>query len=230
MVTRAQVWIAPLSLGSIEETDEEANVSRLIRDLSRDYKPDAMARVRDRCLRLSTPELTIAIVPAQARILDKIVWPLRSAKQAFGLGDFLACIALCGMVCEMGTVFTYDLFGRLLNTSRLTSGDVVLFRTRQYEDWGQKKRVEKLRELGIISQAGSENAESVRKIRNRYLHSLTQPLKRSEEDAYEAYVSTFSVVQSLISLAPGPNGLLVPQHLMDYLKCNKVIVEEAHTE
>jgi len=227
MVSRAKVWINPLSLGSIEEPDEETDVGGLIRDLSRDYKPDALSRVRTRCLRLATPELSIPFVPAEARTLDKIVWPLRSAKQAFGLGDFLACIALCGTVCEMATVFTYDLIAGLLKRSRLSPKGMKLFRTQEFETWGQEKRLKKLLELGIISQPGYENAESVRKIRRRYLHFLTKPLNRSEQDAHRAYVSTCGIVKELIFLVPGPNGLLVPKHLMDYLKRQKTISDEA---
>lgn len=226
MDSRAAVWIAPLSISSMEEPQEEINGSRLISDLSREYGQDAAAKVRERCLRLATPELSIHFVPAEARILDKIVWPLRSAKQAFSLGDYIACIALCGMVCEMVTVFTYDLLGRLLVQSDLSSEELQLFRTRRYEGWGQERRIRKLLDLGMVTELFYDNVESVRRIRREYLHLLSKSFDRLEEDAYEAYVSACSIVKGLISLVPGPQGgLLVPNHLMDYLKRKRVIAD-----
>ena len=43
----------------------------------------------------------IFFAPSQDDILNKLIWPLKAAKASYMLGNYLATIALCGMVAEM---------------------------------------------------------------------------------------------------------------------------------
>jgi len=40
--------------------------------------------------------------------LEKVVWPLKSAKVCYCLGNYLACIAMAGLVGEMTAILTLE--------------------------------------------------------------------------------------------------------------------------
>ena len=217
-------WLRPLSMPSIQIMPFEPPVDKidpswLIRDLCQDSSADVLEKIKERYLRLSTSDLDIFVVPAENVILNKIVWPLKSAKQAFCLADFIGCIALCGMVCEMVMVFIYDLVATQSNLNHLAHKDQQLFVDRKYERRGQEERIKKLRKLGFIPDSMSKDAHTVRKIRREYLHFLNKDFAKLEEDAYLAYVAAFRVVKSLVELPLGDEGrLAIPSHLKSYLE------------
>ncbi len=223
-----QGWLRPLSMPSIRILPFERPVERidpvmLVRDLCRDSPADPVEAIKQRYLKLSTQDLDILVVPAEKLILEKIVWPLKSAKQAFCLADFIDCIALCGMVCEMAIVFTYDLGASLWDISRLDDKYRKIFIERKYERLGQEQRIKKLRKLGAIPEAFAEDANTVRKIRREYLHFLSKDYSSLEEDAYQAYRAAFRVTKSLVALPLGQQGkLAIPTHLKSYLESKRI--------
>ena len=130
-------WLRPLSMPSIQvhpfETPErKIDPIALIRDLCRDRPEEPLAAIKERYLKLSTADLDIPIVPAENLILEKIVWPFKSAKQAFCLADYVGCIALCGMVCEMAVIFIYDLMANSMDIKQLSEGHQKIFSMTQY--------------------------------------------------------------------------------------------------
>jgi len=221
-------WIRPLSMPSIrilpfENPVEKIDPAMLVRDLCRDSPTDTLEAIKKRYLKLSTQDLDIFFVPAESLILEKIVWPLKSAKQAFCLADFISCIALCGIVCEMAIVFIYDLAANLWDISRLDSKYQKIFTGRKYERFGQDRRIKELRKLGAITNELAEDANAVQRIRREYLHFLSKDYAGLEEDAYETYIAAFRVIKSLIALPLGEQGkLAIPAHLKSYLESKGV--------
>lgn len=221
-------WIRPLSMPSIrilsfENPVEKIEPAMLLCDLCRDRPTDALETIKKRYLKLSTQDLDIFIVPAESPILEKIVWPLKSAKQAFCLADFIGCIALCGMVCEMAIIFIYDLAVSLWDISRLDHKCQKIFVARKYERLGQEQRIKELRKLGAITDLLTEDANTVRRIRREYLHFLSKGYANIEEDAYKAYTAAFRVIRSLVALPLGEQGkLAIPAHLRSYLELKGV--------
>jgi hypothetical protein len=202
---------------------ERIDPALLVRDLCRDRPADPIESIKKRYLKLSTEDLDIFIVPAKNLILENIVLPLKSAKQAFCLADFIACIALCGMVCEMAIVFIYDLAASLWHISHLDPKYKKIFAARRYERLAQGQRVKELRKLGAIPDELAEDANTVRRIRRECLHFLDKDYARLEEDAYEAYTATFRVIRSLVALPLGKQKkLAIPAHVKSYLESKGV--------
>ena len=224
MEPRVEAWIRPLALPSIQVIPGESPVAsveplRLITDLVRGSSTDPIAEIRERYLRLSTQELEILFVPADNLILEKMVWQLKSAKQAFCLADFVGCIALCGMACEMAAVFVFDLATSLRDLGSLDAKAQALFENRAYEKFGQARRIKVLRKLGAISAELASHADKVRELRAEYLHFLSKDYDQLDEDAYVAYVAAFHVIKAVVSLPLGDEGkLAIPSHLSAYLK------------
>jgi len=110
-----KAWIRPLSMPSlgelpfVEHNNQPIDPSELLKDLSRDWSGDFLQKIRKRYDQITTTALDIVAVPAEEQILNKLIWPLMEAKQNFILGHYLGCISLCGMVCEMGAIFIFDL-------------------------------------------------------------------------------------------------------------------------
>lgn len=59
---------------------------------------------------------SLSVVPAEQRILDKLVWPLRHTKASYMVANYLAVIALTGMVAEM--VALHGVGGRRCRSQR----------------------------------------------------------------------------------------------------------------
>lgn len=211
-----------LSKGSGEKID----LAMLVSDLCQDSQSstDAIEAIVKRYNKLSTKDLSIFFVPAEKLILKKVIWQLKFAKQAFCLADFIGCIALCGMVCEMAIIFIYDCIAIELDINRFKAKYKKIFVNREYEKWGQKKRINKLRELGAISGERTKDAHTIRKIRRLYLHFLSQDYTKLEEDVYKTYKAAFRVIKSLVELPLGKSGgLAIPIHLKPYLESRGVL-------
>ena len=213
-------WLRPLSF-SIGELpfwpdNQPIDPSFLVQDLCQDFSQE---NIRKRYWLLTSPQLDIFVVPNEKKILEKLVWPLRKAKQAFILSDFLGCIALCGMVCEMSIIFLFELAaiqatGKPLNTKQQKQ----IFGS-TFEKLGQEKRIQALREAKLLGEELAKDADAVRKIRRQYLHFLSKSYSRIEKDAEDAYKASFRVIKSLVDLPIGNEGkIVIPKHLTNYLR------------
>ena len=58
---------------------------------------------------ISKEKVRFFAAPAEERILNKLVWPLRNAKASYMVGNYLGTIALCGMVSEMVAILLFDI-------------------------------------------------------------------------------------------------------------------------
>jgi len=222
-------WLRPLSFSSIGElpfwpANEPIDPTFLVKDLLLDFSSEFLENIRKRYWLLTTPELDIFVVPNEKKILEKLVWPLRKAKQAFILSGFLGCIALCGMACEMAIIFLFDLATINVNGKPLTPKRQKQIFGREFEELGQKRRIDVLCVYGLLNKKLAGDADKVRKIRNEYLHSLSKDYSGIDEDAIDAYKSSFRLIKSLVDLPVGNEGkIVIPEHLASYLgkKLNK---------
>lgn len=222
-------WVRPLSLLSLrispyEHLTEHVDPGQLLQDFCNDWTSQAVERIRARFLRVDTPELDIFVVPAENMVLDKLVWPLRHAKIAFCRSDFLGCIAICGMVCEMATVFVYELVAEASDLSRLESEDREILSEGTYETLRQQERIKGLLRMRVIPQNLAENLDKVRKIRREYLHFLKKDYSAIEDDACQAYEATCLTVKTLVGIPLDDKGKFrIPSHLERYMRSKEVI-------
>jgi len=216
-------WINPLLMFSIEDirfgsAEQSVNPYFLVKDLCQDHSSDFMEGILARYKKISEGDLNIPIVPAEKKILEKLIWPLKAAKQAFILVNYIGCIAICGMVCEMVTIFIFDLAKIVIGSNKIDHKKQEQLFGRKFEELSQKRRIDILSAFGLISDEFYENANKVRKIRNEYLHSLEMDYSNIEQDAEESYINTFKILKSIIDL-PIEGGIpKIPGHLIEYLK------------
>ena len=119
----------------------------------------------------------------------------------------------------MATVFIYDLAANVWEMSKLKAEDQKLFVNRKYERLGQQKRIKSLVRMGAIPKKFEELLETVRKIRNEYLHLLEKDYSKIEDDAFESYEASFHVVKSLVAIPLADKGKFqIPTHLERFLQ------------
>ena len=216
-------WLRPLSLifGEMPywPDNQPIDPSSLVQDLCQDFSQEFLENISKRYWLLSSPEFDIVVVPNEKKILEKLVWPLRKAKQAFILSDFLGCIALCGMACEMAMIFLFELAAIQATGKPLSTKQQKQIFGHTFEKLGQEERVKALREAKSLDEELAKDADAVRKIRRQYLHFLSKSYSRIEKDAEDAYKASFRVVKSLVDLPISNEGkVLIPEHLTNYLK------------
>lgn len=233
--TYVQAWLRPLAMPSIQVIPQEPPSSspapaEVLRDLIHGDPVSieaAVQGIRSRYLRISTVALDVPAVPAEGRILDRLVWQLKSAKQSFCLGDFVGCISLAGMVSEMTIVFLFDLAREAYDLSALSCDDRELLQSREYEDLHQQQRVKRLRKLGVISQDAADTANRIRCIRREYLHLLSKDFSELERDAESAYSDALSIVRMATGISVGEGGRgALPELLQHYLSRTRCVSVE----
>lgn len=217
-------WLRPLSFSSIGvlpfwPENQPIDPSFLLKDLCMDFSSDSLENIRKRYWLLTTPKLDIFAVPNEKKILGKLVWPLRAAKKSFVLNDYLGCISLCGMVCEMAVIFLFEVAAIHATGKPLSVGKQKEIFGTTFEKMGQEKRIQALSEAGLLPRELANDADAVRKIRRQYLHFLSKSYSRIEKDAKDAYEKSFRLTKSLVDLPVGDDGkIVIPSHLTNYLR------------
>jgi hypothetical protein len=218
------VWVNPLRFLSLEgpplnPKGTEIDYQGLIDDLCRPNNDRSVESIRERYKRLTNSDASLFLVPVNESILQKLVWPLRSAKQSFCLGNYLGCIALCGTVAEMITIFLFDRAGPTINGAKMDLTIQKKLFGNSFEKLGQERRVEILEAYGILKKELADAADQIRGIRRAYLHILSKEFNGLEKDAETAYKCATKLVTEIVGLTPAESGTVnVPPHLTNYLK------------
>jgi hypothetical protein len=229
--TPIDIWVNPLRFFSLEgppfnPDDAEINYPKLLNDLhGRDddklVDDKLLEKVRERYKLLTSYDSNLFIVPVNNVIQKKLVWPLRSAKQAFCLGNYLGCIALCGTVAEMITIFLFEIANITINGVKLDDSAQRKLFGNTFEKLGQERRLEVLEIYGILNNKLAHEANQIRGIRKMYLHILSKDFTNLEKDAVNVYKSASSLVGEMVTLKPGEGGkITVPAHLVNFLSKN----------
>lgn len=103
-----RVWINPLLwVGFSHEPVDHEDLWRFV-SARPDGPPPDLDEIAERWRQVAPDGSTLAFGPAEEGIISRIVWPLRSAVVAFGLGDKTAAVAMCGMAAEMITMLWWS--------------------------------------------------------------------------------------------------------------------------
>jgi hypothetical protein len=171
----------------------------------------------------------LPVVPAEPTILDKLVWPLRHAKGSYALGSYLGSIALSGMVGEMVAVLLWDISKVALQGHPMSEAEQRAVFGSTFERLGQERRVDVLHTLKLIDEPTKRAFDSLRGIRRKYLHFLSQAHENVAPDARRAYEDALKVVAAVLGVTFKQGATVFRPELMAYL-VEKGIVEGEKTE
>ena len=161
-----------------------------------------------RYLEVTIKETHLSIVPHTKHIYEKLLRPLKSAKRNYCLGDYLACIAACGVVGEMLSILIWKINGIRVNNKLMTSGDEKNLWGREFEKLGQEKRLLILKTFNLISETQFDDLNFLREIRRPYLHLWSTELKNERDDALKAVKKVFHIFKDVTGIGIGSRGHL----------------------
>ena len=223
-----KAWINPLAFIELEgpSADTTASISAeaILRFLCLpETAPDNKSFV-ERYKRISEGQEWLSVAPAETKILEKLVWPLRQAKASYILGNNLAAVALCGMVAEMVAVLLWRLAETKLNGETLTEKyEAEIFGSR-FDRLGQERRIKILSAYGIIAQADVKDFDKIRLTRNLYLHRWSEDHTGLSEDAEECFRAATRLVAKVIGQDFQDGEMRLNPRLWKYLQ-EKGVVE-----
>jgi len=167
------------------------------------------------------------IVPTEYRILNKLIYPLKSAIRSYVTGNYLSTIALCGMVAEMAIIFHFETLKIKIN-DRDAEIIVKKLYNRNFERLSQDQRVKFLDALGFLDDDVVKNSDVIRACRRDYLHFLSKDLQNVAPDAKKAFDATLEIVVKILGLRIGePGKMVLNQNVIDYLE-SKGLIEKSN--
>jgi hypothetical protein len=152
---------------------------------------------------VSPDRLDLQIVPHSPELWNSLLNPLRLAKKAYALGDYIVTIALAGMVAEMLTLVTFEVHGPIAVPKGAARGRVMSFE--EFEKQVQEKRIDALRSLLMPERVAEFTL--IRKVRREYLHFWTKKHGRIREDARDCFLGAMSLFREFLN--PGIQGTAV---------------------
>ncbi len=173
-----------------------------------------LARYRD----INTEPVRLFIAPAEQRILDKLIWPLRNAKACFMGGNYLGTISLSGMVAEMVAMLLWEIMDSQINGRPMTKNDENLLFGSKFEKLGQERRVKVLSAYGIIGDKTRSDFDKIRQIRNQYLHLWSHDHDRLPTDGVQSFHAAVSLVVTAIGQDVQEGVLVLNPRLVRYLE------------
>ena len=216
-------WINPLAFLDVDEPwaalgSGQPKLESVIGFLCPPEMPADLDSLIARYKEISTEPVRLFAAPAEPRILEKLVWPLRHAKGSYVIGNYLAVIALSGMVAEMVAILAWDL-GEVTLGGHPMSGDEqkALFDS-TFERLGQERRVKVLSAYRIIDDETFERFDVVRKIRRKYLHIWSQDHDTLPIDSKACFHAAVALVTSIIGQDIKDGKIMLNPQLMKYLE------------
>jgi hypothetical protein len=197
------MWINPLQFIEVDKPWSKAqamkvdlnSILRFLSSLETDCTLNALvSRYRE----ISIEKERLFAVPGENQIMNKLVWPLRHAKGSYMLGNYLGTIALSGLAAEMLAMLIFESFKIALKEKPFAEAGQKVTSEKEFERWGQEKRIKKLLEYKLITKDMKQKFDNIREKRNKYLHLWSQADKSQPRDAISAYKSAVSLVATTI--------------------------------
>ena len=190
------------------------SVAGFLRFVGHPMRAGSLKRYASAYDEISQPEreFPLHIVPFEPQLLEKLFWPLRSAKVAYVLGNPLGTIALCGVIGEMVTVLTFDL-------------ECPWDDARQQQEFGSKfelleqsKRIKELKKRKLILDDWVNVLTELGGIRRRYLHLFSQREERLNHDAVRAYRIALGLLSQRIGQRFDNGRLVLNDKVVEFLR------------
>ncbi len=216
-------WLNPLTFLEAEEPGASADDAKPALDTFLRFLCPAdevvdTEKLLTRYKEISTGPVRLFFAPAEQRVLDKLVWPLRHAKASYMVGNYLATISLSGMVAEMVAMLLWEIGDSQINGRGMTKEDEKHLLGSEFEKLGQERRVSVLSVYGIIGDETRCNFDTIRQIRRRYLHLWSQDHEKLAGDGVKCFHAAVSLVVAAIGQDVEGGRLRLNPRMVRYLE------------
>ena len=176
----------------------ETTADAVLRFLSAPGEDSDLSVIVERYRQISTEGNNLLAIPAESKVQEKLVNPLRFAKSSYLVGNFLGTISLCGMVAEMVALLIYEIAHVHVNNQPMTIENERRLFGAEFEKLGQERRVSILLAYGLVEESHKRAFDLIREKRRKYLHFLTQGHENASEDAVRVYAAAVELVHFVI--------------------------------
>ena len=216
-------WLNPLAFLDVDgppapNLPEQPTPQTVLEFICPPGTPADVAALIERYKKISPEPVVLAVVPAEQRILDKLVWPLRHAKASYMVGNYLAVIALAGMVAEMVGLLRWEVAEISLNGRPMTAEDEKVLFGSTFERLGQERRLQVLSAYGLIDAVARGRFNTIRETRRGYLHLWSQDHDSLPGDAIKSYHAAVALVATTIGQEFRDGKVVISQPLVKYLE------------
>lgn len=219
-----QVQVNPLAFlevdvpwTKLQDQNQPVTTEHILRFLCAPGTPSTVPDLVQRYRKVSVEDPRLFAAPAEARLLDRLIWPLRHAKGNFMVGNYLGTISLCGMVGEMAAILAFDLSDVRINKTPLDEAQQKALFGSTFERLGQERRVEVLKVYGMINDPLKQAFDIIRTKRRRYLHLWSADHSSMEIDAVECFKAAVLAVVSVLGLSVDNGKLILRSEVYAYL-------------
>lgn len=217
------VWLNPIQIIDVDEpwaslTERKINSDRFLEFMCTPGISYDIKSLLKRYLEISQEKKRIFVAPAEERILNKLVWPLRHAKASYTVGNYLGTISLCGMVAEMVAILFFEISNFSINNRPMTTEEEKALFGSIYEKLGQHRRVEILSVYNIIDEETKKDFDLIRTTRRKYLHLWSKDHNTLPTDARAVFNSAVSLVVKVIGQDIYNGMILLNPVLVKYLE------------
>lgn len=192
------IWMNPLQwtdvdFKGIDEKHKELSIEDVIEFVCIPGTEIDIADFLERYKQINQEISRWALAPNEENVLEKMVWPLRQAKANYVLGNYLATVALCGMVAEMFSILLFEISNITINAHPMTERHQVNLFGKKFEKLGQATRLKILIAYELIDDELLKAFETVAASRNKYLHNWSIDYENLANEAREAYLATVAI-------------------------------------
>ena len=232
MTTTMRAFMNPLTFLPVDDpiSSWPLTSESILQYLCPEGTPWQPEQIAERYRQVTEQSGRLIAAPAEPRILERLVWPLRHAKGCYMLANYVGTIALAGMVSEMVVMLIFELGDVKLNSQPIDKkGQAALYGS-EFEKLGQERRIKILAAHRLIDDPTAKDLNEIRFTRRRYLHLWSEEHSDLPEDASRCYGAALLLVVRLLNPQIIDGRVSINPSLMRYLQQRGIVSSEESTE
>jgi hypothetical protein len=156
------------------------------------------------------------------QIVEKMLMPLHGAITSYMIGNYYGTIALCGLVCEMLSIFLFEISELKINDQPVDESKQEQLFGGPFEGLRAERRIDVLRAYGVLGEEHSARLHEVRRLRNRHLHLLSHDGQSLPEDAKRCFLCTMQIFEVVFRVEPKEGMLMLRSQVVKYVRAKGV--------
>lgn len=170
---------------------------------------------------LSTPEVSVPVIPDEEKFIDRLVRPLKSAKRMYCFGEFYATVALSGLAGESLALLAYRINKFILNGHQIDNEQEKKLFGKKFDDLGQERRIKVLECLGYIDADDVSLLLDLKGCRDKYLHLWEVDTSQIRPDAKKCFLNAMRLFKKVTGISVQSGQLVTKPNFLHFIKGNK---------
>lgn len=178
--------------------------------------------VLTRYVEVTTPETHMPITPHTDDLFKRILSPLKSAKKNYSLGEYVATIALCGIVGEMLSMLVWKINEAALEGVPITEAQEEALFGKSIERLNHGRRLKILAVFGYIDNGQLADFTALKDIRKKVLHFWKPGRMDEKAEALNAFLIALKLFKQItgVQLADAGSVNVNPRLLKLFAELN----------